>query len=417
MKDSSLPHRVHYFPEQYLRLNEFVDEQAYHVAARRRHNIGHHSWGIVAGLELVQQSGLLMVRPGMAIDGYGRELVLSAPRPISTEEFQRLGSNRLDVWLHYDHAAAENLPAGYGPCGEHRTGFMDRLIEQPRLSLERAGVSRINARRPKAVPPVLLDAPAPLATPDDPLVMWPVYLGRLTYIPEEPDLSKSILIDASDRLYAGVMATVIDHPATAARIELGRTSTQSEERQINGTTYKYTGTGSRLFAVFVPPGEKADTPSVSLEPRFEIHADGTNYLRGATTVHGHVRLAGGAVQFSQPVQPDPTVSRNDPSIYRSTDGANAGADELRIDLGMDVQHRSFVIGFTADDGSFKPTIKLEYKSPGGATNDQPLLTIFGDLKMEGVLLGANILERPISEETLQSLIGSFQAGAIAAGRK
>ena len=34
--------RVHYFEEQFLRTQDYVDEQAYHVAARRRHNIAHN---------------------------------------------------------------------------------------------------------------------------------------------------------------------------------------------------------------------------------------------------------------------------------------------------------------------------------------------------------------------------------------
>ena len=45
--------RVNYFDRQFLRTQDFVDEQAYHIAMRRRHNIAQHRWGIVAGLQLV----------------------------------------------------------------------------------------------------------------------------------------------------------------------------------------------------------------------------------------------------------------------------------------------------------------------------------------------------------------------------
>ena len=100
MDNLTLPLRVHYFPQQYLRRQDFSDEQAYQVALRRRHNIAHHSWGIVIGLDLAVEEGQLLVRPGLAIDGYGRELFLPAKFPISTGEFTRLGSNRLDVWLN-----------------------------------------------------------------------------------------------------------------------------------------------------------------------------------------------------------------------------------------------------------------------------------------------------------------------------
>ena len=63
-----------------LRPQDFGDEQAYHIAMRRRHIIAHHLWGIVRGLELAVENALF-VQPGIAVDGYGRELILSARRP------------------------------------------------------------------------------------------------------------------------------------------------------------------------------------------------------------------------------------------------------------------------------------------------------------------------------------------------
>jgi hypothetical protein len=412
MSNQSAPSRVHYFSNQYLRLNEFADEQAYQVALRRRHNIGHHSWGIVVGLELVLENGIVVVRPGMAIDGYGRELMLPATRQIPTGEFKRLGSNRLDVWLYYDSAAGAAAPSGYLACGNDKSNTHYRTDETPRLVLERAGVSRVDSRRPKGVAPAILDSPAQLETPSDPLVVWPVYLGRLTQVPEEQDPQKQFLIDASDRPYAGVVAEVIDHPANATRVEIGKVSQQDDQRQVGETTYVYKSTGDRAFAVFVPPQDDPGSQNVSLEPRFEIDTDGKNYLRGAATVRGNLQMAGGAVQFTQQSQVDDTVSRSAPSLYRAS---GTFGDELRIDLGdLLTQSRVFVIGFTADDGSFRPSMKLEYKRPDNK-DPQPLLTIYGDLKMEGLLNSPDVLERPLSSQTLQALLSSFQAGTIVAG--
>src|SRR6185369_18014662 len=99
---NSVPTRVNYFDGQFLRRNEFVDEQSYQLDLRRRHNISHHSWGIVTGLELALEEGQLVLRPGLAVDGYGRELFLPAKKLINTDEFIRLGSNRLDAWLFYE---------------------------------------------------------------------------------------------------------------------------------------------------------------------------------------------------------------------------------------------------------------------------------------------------------------------------
>ncbi len=72
--------RVNYYQLEYLGAEDFKAEQAYHRDMRRRHNVGHHTWGIVAGLELVEKakpSGAgydVFVQPGFAIDGFGREI-------------------------------------------------------------------------------------------------------------------------------------------------------------------------------------------------------------------------------------------------------------------------------------------------------------------------------------------------------
>src|ERR1700737_4666535 len=109
--------RVHYFDKQFLRVNEFTDEQLYQLAARRRHNITEHAWGIVSGLDLAQESdGGLVVRPGVAIDGYGREVLLTDKKSLAPQTFDDLGTDRLDAWIVYDRRDDANVPSGYGSC-------------------------------------------------------------------------------------------------------------------------------------------------------------------------------------------------------------------------------------------------------------------------------------------------------------
>lgn len=70
--------RVNYFTHQFLREQDFKDEQSYHVEARRRHNRLFHSWGILEGLE-VEQHGEheVTILPGYAVDRQGREIALA----------------------------------------------------------------------------------------------------------------------------------------------------------------------------------------------------------------------------------------------------------------------------------------------------------------------------------------------------
>jgi hypothetical protein len=93
--------RVHYFPQQFLRTEDFTEEQAYHLRMRRRHNIAHHTWGIVHGLELRAEEDGLFVLPGLAVDGYGRELILAERRRLLEEEFTQRNTDELWVWLQY----------------------------------------------------------------------------------------------------------------------------------------------------------------------------------------------------------------------------------------------------------------------------------------------------------------------------
>jgi hypothetical protein len=415
MNTFNFPQRVHYYDRQYLRRQDFSDEQSYQIALRRRHNISAHSWGIVAGLEIAQEEGVLGIRPGLAIDGYGRELLLAGRYPIAVEEFQRLGSNRLDVWLNYETRNAAMPPKGYGACDGNAEDEFYRTQEQPRVSLERAGISRIDARRPKQVPKVILDSPSQLETPDDPLTLWPLYLGRITLTPEEQDPAKRFLIDATDRPYAGVAGEVVDHPGNAARVEIGRQSKSEDQRVVGDVTYTYSANDQRAFGVFVAPdASAAGSTEVDLEPRFEIDTDGTNYLRGTATVYGNLQIAGGAVQFTKPVDANDDATREFPSLYRAK---TSKSDELRIDLGSLSNQPSLAIGFTADDGSFKQAMKLEFPIPAAGLKPQPLLTIYGDLTMNGLLKSADEIARSLSSDALTALLASFQTGVVAASKK
>ncbi len=412
MNNSSTPARVNYFDKQFLRLQEFTDEQGYQVALRRRHNIAHHSWGIVVGLELAAEEGRLVVRPGMAIDGYGRELFLPARTPINTDEFLRLGSNRLDVWLFYERENILKPPAGYVACGEDVPDNYLRVRENPRVFLERARASRIDGRKPKLVSPAILNSIGELVTTDDPLKVWPVYLGRITYLREEKDPLKQFLIDVSDRPYAGIVAEVVEHPASAARIELGQRAKFDQERIIGDKKVTYAQNGRRAFAVFVP-GEQDE-----LEPQFEMDLDDNNFLRGTTTLYGNLILARGVVQFTEGTAAVDEAERKDPSIYRSRAVQKKPPlvnDELRVDLGfMETNERAFVIGHTTEDGSFRAAVKLEFITPPEGNEPQPLLTIYGDLKLEGLIQSAGTKERTLNDETLQALLASFQSGMGAA---
>ena len=75
--------RPHYFDHQFLIEADFTDEQKYHLDMRRRLNRVLHTFGIAEGLEVVKQTNkIVTVRPGVAIDRLGREMILEAAQDV-----------------------------------------------------------------------------------------------------------------------------------------------------------------------------------------------------------------------------------------------------------------------------------------------------------------------------------------------
>ncbi len=401
---SALPlSRVNYFDRQYIRLAELTDEQAYHLQMHRRHNQSHHSWGIVTGLDLVVRANQPVVLPGLAVDGYGRELLLSERAVFSRTDFDRLSTNRIDLWLEYRLALSSDAQAPID-CGANDPRQAYRATELAEVVVMRAGAVP-DPRKPPNVAPDALAEPL-LATSDDPADRWPVYLGRM--IMQVPTSgTPTFTVDASTRAYVGLSAEIIDHPGNSSRIELGRTDPDPDERVIGPDTVKYAG-GTRDFAVFTP-----NSDGDALQPTLSIYGSATQVL-GTAEIHGNVVLDGASLQFANPDvdASEPATDDRQPALYRvgSSDG-----DELRIDVGeLDDADRSIVIGMTKD-GKFQPALTITFPSgldTSGTIN--PKVTINGDLQIQGTISSPDIRTRTVTEDVAALLTGMIQA-AIAAG--
>jgi hypothetical protein len=122
---SNLIQRNRYFDGEFLRSFDLGDEQAYHVALRRRLNRSLHLYGIVEGLELEvdPQGGInqVSITPGLAIDAFGREIFLFAPYAFGDDDVtaNRITGNAIvDVWICYRKTAATLPSSGYGQCND-----------------------------------------------------------------------------------------------------------------------------------------------------------------------------------------------------------------------------------------------------------------------------------------------------------
>lgn len=123
----SVIERLRFYDGEYLRSSDWIAEQQYHVAMRRRLNVKLHLHGIVEGLILDKDADSVpgatfhSISPGMAIDQLGREIVVTAPYVLREEtdlSRQGLTSGRADVWLCYRETATTPPAAGYRVCNE-----------------------------------------------------------------------------------------------------------------------------------------------------------------------------------------------------------------------------------------------------------------------------------------------------------
>jgi len=101
--------KLNYFTHQFLREQDFKDEQAYHVEMRRLHNRMMHGWGVVEGLEVKKKGDReITVQPGLAIDNLGREIVLTEPVSRDLSSFERSSHTFVTIayaetWDKADH--------------------------------------------------------------------------------------------------------------------------------------------------------------------------------------------------------------------------------------------------------------------------------------------------------------------------
>jgi hypothetical protein len=240
--------RLNYYEGEYLGAVDFEAEQEYHRDTRRRHNVGQHTWGIVGGLSLAQiQNGAgagqvdVSLMPGMAIDAFGREIVVLSNAQITQDLFapyydanSAAVPKLMYLWIVYDEQMAK---ASAQACSTSTTNAFGRVVESYRLVVTPTAASPANDTLlvdgislsppipgPSTPPP---PAPGEIVLPydgsvpfqefvTDTILTWHVPIGRLLW---HPHLGVFLQLDsasaASGRLYCGSVASTIYAPEGA----------------------------------------------------------------------------------------------------------------------------------------------------------------------------------------------------------
>jgi hypothetical protein len=200
--------RLRYYERQYLQSSDFTDEQTYHLEMRRRLNLALHLWGIVKGLELLYGEVIqgtpdqYYVSEGMAIDAYGREIIVPAKHLLSgdLETNQITAAGTYSVWIGYTRELTTPPQAGYQRCDA--TNQYTRWQESFEIIL-----TSVTAN------PNPTEDPDPFGDlPDDPTKYpWLIHLGTI-------NLDKKLTITAAtnaDRVYIGIRTQRIVAPHRA----------------------------------------------------------------------------------------------------------------------------------------------------------------------------------------------------------
>ncbi len=104
--------RLNYYTGQFLRAEDFALEQSYHVDRQRRHNRFFHTPGVADGLAVDVTIGQseVVVTPGTAVDGQGREIVLATSRTVTTSDAH--AGNEVFVLVSYQEETGETKGPG-----------------------------------------------------------------------------------------------------------------------------------------------------------------------------------------------------------------------------------------------------------------------------------------------------------------
>jgi hypothetical protein len=227
--------RVRYSAGQYLGAADFQVEQQYHRRALGRHQLGGHTWGIVAGFQLTEvpdpadpQFVDAVLTPGKVVDGYGRQVVSFTSVVVDPALFDAFTNDaHRSVWIEYVETAGPAAPQGFADC---RVGQPTRAVETFRLLVDPVTTSTdivvdgVVASFPPA-PPGTPEIPADGSVPyqelpeEPPLGRWLVRLGSLRWDGSVGRFRPAAAGRLTEhRRYVGAIAAEVLAPAETLRI-------------------------------------------------------------------------------------------------------------------------------------------------------------------------------------------------------
>jgi hypothetical protein len=195
-RNRNINKRMNWFDRQFLRAQDFMDEQDHHLDRGRRHNRLMHTAGVVEGLLVTGAVGsnTVTISAGSALDDLGREIVLRTPATLTLTT----GSASLDILVLYGESETDPS-TDPGVTGNTRITEEPSFISRPagtsvahEVLLARAAVNSANGRLTNVTPnPDNTVRVHAAAVVDNDIIVNSVTLKRGTNSAEWPKLSCS----------------------------------------------------------------------------------------------------------------------------------------------------------------------------------------------------------------------------------
>lgn len=390
--------RPQFFEGQYLGADDLAAIVAYLRTSDARQNLGQHSWGIAIGLDLVSQAISdtaveYYVQPGVAVDGYGRIIVVSNPTRIEVDQFVSLASGDVDVWIRYDESDFSATRPGFNVCAA--TDNYSRISESFKIEVGRkasildrqSGVTvndtlLVDAREAlSSVDPdaqLLCDASVPhqQLPVDDEAAIWLVPLGHVKWNAATSSFAPLVSATALADLANGDISSDEAYESLIA----GRT-----KRRLTGVVAEslFAADGLiRLRERTAEPDPAAGNDAVCYTRKVQsadlFFCDGRLkpkelvWLEGATRIKGDARLFGGRLEFKDKEGRDyiertvggNTVSAITPALFQRRENNEKGGTDLQAVLGKSADGiNRFTFGSIEFAGTdlCKLTISSEHK--------------------------------------------------------
>ncbi len=241
--------RVHYRERQRLTAGDLAAEQAYRLGMAGRHHLGPHDWGVVRGLAVVEaEDTSYQLMAGVAVDGYGRELLV--PEPVELDVPEGSGPRFVVLYHCEDPVAASGWPASRV---RQRTAVrvQDTQPQRPALSVDPG-----QARAAGALP------------------QWPAWPVLVAVIAGEGNVLTELPAGESRVRWLRHRAGGVRTPAGQAELQLGLTGLRDLHHFLVSTR----GAGG------------------ALQPRLGIDRDGVLHVWQTLAISGTLGEAGMEIQ-------------------------------------------------------------------------------------------------------------------------